>query len=98
MVLEAAGHDPDAVRKERRGERIAGKALVPPFVETECQHTRAVDCTARRISKCLSAHGAPRRRCANATPWATAWVSVSRSTSTHCSQPNSWNQSSRWEP
>src|SRR5262249_26783691 len=43
VVLEAAADQRDAVREQRRGERVARVALIAPRVEGEAKAARSVD-------------------------------------------------------
>src|SRR5690606_21834004 len=46
VILEAAPHQPYAVCQQRRGQRIAGMALIGPAVEGEAEGAAAVDLAA----------------------------------------------------
>jgi hypothetical protein len=48
VVLERTPDEVDAVREERRCQRVAGEALVGGAVEAEPQRARAVDAAALR--------------------------------------------------
>ena len=57
VVLERAPDEMHAVGEQRRGQRVAGEALVGRAVEAEPERARPVDASALRRPEC--AHGAP---------------------------------------
>ena len=93
VILEAAADEAHAVRQKRRGERIAGMALIQLAVEGEAQRLAAVDRSA------LEPHAAP-AFARSATSRARSaprisWVTVLRVTMSQLRSPCSWNHSSR---
>ena len=58
VVFEAARNQPHAIRQERRGERVAGMALISLAVKGKTQHPAAVDLAAGGKPEGLG-HGPP---------------------------------------
>ena len=103
MVLEAATHQPNAVGKQRRGQRVAGMARVGQPVEGEAERPGAVDLAAPKLGVDAMRLAHFVRPCLRATSRASSTrviscVTVFRVTTSQERSPCSWYQSSRCSP
>ena len=56
MILERTAHEMDAVGDQRRGQRVAGKALIDAAIEAELDRRAAIDAAALGHAKRIGHH------------------------------------------